>query len=412
MTLRAYKFRIYPTRAQRAVLRHDFNCARFVWNVGLEMRSRAYKEQGLSLSGTDISRQITQLKKDTNFDWLKAANAGMLVQKLRDQDSAFNNFFAKRTKYPRFKKKGHGQSVRYQLDQRRIDRLYRGGELLRLPKIGALKVKWSQIPKGTPKMVTVSVNAAGQYFVSMAVEETIEALPKTGSSIGIDMGIKALGTGTDGVGLENPRYLQQSLRQLKRASRALSRKKKDSSRWHRQRQKVAKLHQRIKNQRNDYLHKVSTQVVKSHDVVCLEDLNIKGMVKNRRLARHISDAAMSELVRQIEYKAGWYGKWVQKIDPWFPSSKLCSCCGYKLDELNLSVRHWTCPKCHTYHDRDQNAAANILAEGLNQLGRGTPDVRRVEGDTHLTVVPSANGTTASGEARNDLPSNTCLEQVG
>ena len=400
--LRAYKFRFYPTQAQRRQLAIDFGHARWVWNQALAIRSTFYRRFGESVTGVDVSRDITFLKTLPAYAWLKDANSTCLVQKLRDQDAAFAAFFAGRARYPRFKKRHHAQAIRYQLDQRQIHRTFDAQQkLLRLPKLGALKLKWSRTPAGIPKMATVRLDSAGRYWVTLAIEERVETLPARTGVVGLDLGVKDLVVDSNGGRYPNPRHLNRHLKRLRKANRSLARKVKGSNRWHRARLRLARCHAKVRNTRTDALHQLTTTLIRENQAICVESLHVKGMVRNRRLARHIADAGFGELVRQLEYKAAWYGRTLISIDQWFPSTRTCGHCGVVNDQLTLKDRSWTCPGCGTDHDRDLNAAQNILVEGLKQyLPAGSGKAMRVEGDTHRPPVAVPNRTPpASDEAR-------------
>lgn len=363
---KSYKFRFYPDAAQSEQLAKEFGCARWVWNRGLIERDYAYKEWGISLSSThDISKNIAQYKKK-DYPWLSDATASVLQQKLMDQDKAFDNFFKGRASFPKFKKKSHAQSIRYQLDQRHVLNNYRAGELLKLPKLGELTIKWSQIPGGVPKMVTVSKSASGKYFVSFMCEVEQGLKPMTGKVIGIDVGIKDVVVTSDGLHSGAPKFTYKYQRKLKKAQRVLSRKKKGSNGWHKQRIAVAKIHEKIANSRKDFLHKLTTRIVSENDVICVEDLNVSGLMKNRCLSKAVADVGIFELNRQIEYKAHWYGRQVVKISRWEPSTKKCSSCG-KIRSMALSQRVYEC-ECGLVLDRDLNAAINIKRAGLALSG--------------------------------------------
>ena len=363
--MKAYKFKFEPTKAQAAQLAIEFGCARFVWNRGLIERDYAYKNWDVSLNSNDLSRHITQYKK-TEYPWLCDATAGVLNQKLIDQDKAFDNFFKGRAKFPKFKKKSHAQSIRYQLDQRIVLNNFRAGELLKLPKLGELKVKWSQVPGGIPKMVTVSKSASGKYFVGFMCEVEQGLMPMTGKVVGIDVGIKDVVVTSDGFHSGAPKYTYYYQRRLRKAQRVLSRKKKGSNGWKKQRIVVARIHETITNSRKDFLHKLTTKLVSENDVICVEDLNVSGMLKNRKLSKAVADVGIFELNRQIEYKAQWYGKEVVKISRWFPSTKTCSSCG-EIKPMKLSERVYECG-CGLSLDRDLNAAINIKMAGLAMSG--------------------------------------------
>ena len=364
--LKAYKYRFEPTQEQVIQLSKEFGCARFVWNRALAEKEYAYQQWGVSLSSFDISRHITQYKKTEKYAWLNDSTATVLGQKLADLDKAMDNFFKGRAKFPKFKKKSHAQSIRNQLDQRQIVKNYMPGELLRLPKLGELDIRWSQIPKGIPKMATVSKTASGKYFVSFACEVEQVLMPMTGKVVGIDVGIKDVIVTSDGFHSGAPKYTYYYQRKLKKAQRDLSRKTKGSNSWKKQRIVVAKIHEKIANSRKDFLHKVTTKLVQENDVICVEDLNVSGMMKNRCLSKAVADVGIFELNRQLDYKAAWYGKQVIKISRWFPSTKTCSACG-TIKPMKLSERVYECG-CGLSLDRDLNAAINIKTAGLAVSG--------------------------------------------
>lgn len=393
ITQRAYKFKFYPTDKQKKQLAVDFGCARFVWNHCLDLRTKDYETYKAAVAAGDadavkpswnyvsLNRLVTEWKRG-EFPWLADSASSCLTQTLIDQDKAFHNFY-RRVKngekppgYPRFKSRYDKQSVRYTIDKRQIEQIYQSGEFMKLPKLGAIKIRWSQVPVGTPKMATVSKTPDGRYFVSFSCEVEITPLPLTGKSIGIDLGIKDVVVTSDGDKSCNPRHLKAKLKHLKRQQRRLSRMKKGSNRRNKQRIKVARIHARIAACRADFLHKTTTAIIRKADVIAIEDLNVKGMVKNHCLAGAIHDVGMGELRRQIEYKATWYGRKVEVVDRWAPTSKTCYECGSYQQNMPLSVREWTCPDCGTRHDRDVNAAKVILKfstageAGINARGLG------------------------------------------
>lgn len=391
--IRACKQRFYPTAQQREDLNQYFGSARFVYNVALEMISRAYSDRKERLNYVAVSRQLTQLKKDDNFAWMKNTPSDVYAQKLRDLDKAFNNFFAKRAKYPRFRKRGHAESIRFVFDQRHAGKVkawLKDGEMV-LPKLGRVKLRdVSPLPKQMPKMVTVSKDSAGRYFVSFTVEVKQELKPVTDKAVGIDMGLKTLASLSDGSEIVNPRFLESLDKKLRFQQKKLSRRVKGSNRWHKQRQRVAKIHAKIRDSRMDYLQKESSKIVDENQVIVVEDLHVKGMARNRRLARSIHDASMSEFVRMLEYKSAFYGRTFVKVDRWFASTQTCHSCGEKSPvKIKLGVSEWNCPSCGSVNARDYNASKNILDEGLRILG-GTEDFKRVNpGIGGLTsVIPS------------------------
>jgi len=370
---KSYKFRFYPTQSQQKQLAIEFGHARFVWNHALGMRHKAYKRRRESMNYASLGRHITLLKKTNRYKWLKEATASIFCQKLIDLDAAFNNFFKHGAKYPKFKKKMHSQSVRYPLDQRNIEKTYEKGKKLKLPKLGELDITWSRMPDGTPKIATVSKTSSGKYFVSFSCEVESQELPKTGKMVGIDIGIKDVVVTNDGAYSGAPKFTYQYQRKLRSAQRDLSRKTKGSSRWEKQRAKVARIHEKIANSRRDFLHKLTTDIVAKNDVICIEDLNVKGMMTNRKLSKAIADVGIFELRRQLEYKAKWYGREVVVIDPWFPSTKTCSSCGVKR-HMKLSQRVFECG-CGFTMCRDKNAARNVLAAGLVARGASNQPVK-------------------------------------
>ena len=363
---RAYRYRFYPSAAQRRALESYFGSARWVWNRSLEYRIKAYRRRGESVTGVDFSRLLTRLKRTTRYGWLRATPSTVLVQALRDQDRAFRNYFGGRAKYPRFRKRRSAQAIRFQLDPRRVHRTFDAvsGRLV-LTGLGRLKLKWSRIPRGVPKMVTVKRDGAGRYFVSFAVEAPATALPAApNDAIGVDLGLSALLTDSDGGQILPLRPLRHRMRQLRHAQRVLSRRRRGSGRWARQRRRVARLHARVADARANGLHQVSRRLVNENQVIVTETLNVRGMVRNRRLAGAIHDAGWAELVRQIAYKADWAGRVHVAVDPWFPSTKRCSACRAIREDLTLADRQWRCEACGADHDRDVNAATNLLDEGL------------------------------------------------
>ena len=392
---KAYKFRFEPTPEQRHQLAVEFGNARFVWNRCLDLRSKAWEERQERNNYVSLGKQVTEWKRG-EFPWLADSAACCLTQGLIDQDQAFKNFFEKRGRYPRFKSRWDRQSVRYQLDQRQIERTYQAGEVLKLPKLGALNIRWSHVPAGIPKMATVSKTPDGRYFVSFACEVAIAPLPLTGNTVGLDLGIKDVVVSWDGERATksgNPRHLKSQLRHLKRQQRRLSRMTKGSHRRRKQRVKVAKIHAHIAAMRADFLHKTTTALVKSADVIVLEDLHVAGMLKNHGLAGAIADVGMGEFRRQIEYKADWYGRQVVAVDRWFPSSKTCSDCGSSQKVMPLKIRNWTCPDCGARHDRDVNAARNIYSFATG----GEPGIARGGSQNLLGQRLSTPGETRTEE---------------
>ncbi|MFZ1495203.1 MAG: transposase, partial [Candidatus Competibacter denitrificans] len=367
----SYKFRFYPDAKQRQQLAVDFGVARFAWNAALDARSFCYRALGRSVSGVDCSRAITELKADPAYVWLKDANSTVITQVLRDQDRAFAHFYAKRAGYPKFKKKHGPQSVRYQLDQRQIGRTFDAkAQWLKLPKLGALKLRWSREVAGIPKMATISRDACGRYFVAFGCEVEIAPLPAKTNAIGIDYGVKDIVVTSDGWKSGNPKPLYRKARKLKAAQRRLSRKTKGSNRRKAQQKRVARLHARVADARQDTLHQLSWALIRDHQAICLQPHNVKGMMANHTLARAIGDVGLGELTRQLRYKAAWYGRDLFEISQWTRTTGTCPACGLIGPKLSLSTRHWRC-HCGAVHDRDTASAQVIqrVALGEGQLMR-------------------------------------------
>lgn len=371
-----WTFRCYPTPEQQSHLNRTFGCVRFVWNWALRARTDAFRAGGrMGYPATD--KALTALKATPEHVWLNEVSSVCLQQALRDLQVAFANFFDKRAAYPSFKRKEARQSANYTERGFSFDPATR---TLKLAKIGAIKVKWSRQAIPHPSSLRLIRTASGNHFVSLVVETKPASLPKTGESVGIDFGVARIATLSTGERIANPKHGAKWRRRLAFYQKRLAGATKGSRRRMKVKRHVARLHEKIANSRDDTLHKLSTHLVSRFDVICVEDLNLRGMVKNHGLARSLHDAAIGSAIRMIEQKAERSGKTVVKIDRWFPSSKICSGCGHIVEKLPLSAREWTCPACGTTHDRDANAAANILAAGhaVTAHGDGRRAVRSPE----------------------------------
>lgn len=359
---KAYQYRFYPTPEQAQLLARTFGCTRFVYNWALAMRRDAYQKEGKRLSYGDTSAALTALKRQPETAWLNEVSSVPLQQALRHLQTAFGNFFAKRAKYPTFKKKRGRQSAEFT----RSAFTWIGQNLTLAKMKEPLNIVWSRPLGGVPSTVTVSRDPAGRYFVSILVAEEIQPLPPVEQTVGVDMGLTHAVILSTGEKIDNPRFLARHEKRLAKAQRNLARKQKGSRNREKARRKVARIHAQIADCRCDFTHKLTTHLIRENQVICVESLAVKNMVRNRSLAKAISDVGWGEIVRQLRYKAEWYGRTVVEIDRWFPSSKVCSACGCVVDDLPLSVREWDCPGCGTHHDRDHNAAVNIEREGLRQ----------------------------------------------
>lgn len=361
-----YQYRFYPTFKQKQVLAQTFGACRYIYNWGLRLRTDAY-HTGQKIGYHASSAELTKLKQQLNYTWLNEISCVPVQQSLRHLQTAFRNFFDKRTGYPSFKKKYGTQAAEYTKSAFKWDANNRN---LVISKLGRLNIRWSRSFKSYPTTATIKKDRAGRYFVILVVDETRLKLPRTNQSIGIDLGISRLATLSNGERIANLKLLRKAERKLAKAQRIHARRKKGSNRRERARLRVAKIHAHIADARNDYLQKVTTDLVRRFDTICIEDLNLRGMVKNHAFARNLSDASLGLFGRLLEYKCAWYGKELNRVDRWFPSSKRCSTCGYIVESLLLSIREWDCPECKTHHDRDKNAAHNILAEGHSVTAQG------------------------------------------
>jgi len=391
---RAFKYRFYPTDAQAAELSRTFGCVRKVYNMALEARTTAWYQRQERVNYNATSAMLTAWKRTEELAYLSEVSSVPLQQCLRHLQGAFTSFFEGRATYPRFKsRKKSRKSAEYTSSAFR----YRDGRLTLAKMREPLAVVWSRpLPEdAAPSTVTVSQDAAGRWFVSLLCDDTIAPAPATDSAVGIDAGIASLMTLSTGEKITNPRHERRDRARLAKAQRELSRKEKGSANRAKARLKVAKVHARITDRRRDFLHKLTTRLVRENQTVVIEDLTVRTMVKNHKLARAVSDAAWSDMRTMLEYECAWYGRDLVVVDRWFPSSKLCGACGTIRAKLPLNVRQWTCD-CGTTHDRDVNAAKNILAAGLavSACGDGVRPQRESSRTGQSSVKQEAQRATA------------------
>ena len=359
-----FKIKIYPTEEQKALIEKAFGCKRYIYNFMLNLKQKLYNFYGINLSYNHMSKILTEFKKQKS--WLQEPDKCSLQNSIKDLDFAYQNFYNGITGFPNFKSRRGKNSYRTNCNLH----LDQDNKKIKIPKIGWIKFRDKNNFGGLTKInnITISKSASGKYFASISAEVDIAAFTKTKKSCGVDLGLKDFCILNDGTKFENPRFLANNEKRLRLLQKSLSRKVYGSKNYEKARIKLAKLYEHIVNCRKNYLHKISIQLVGEYDIICTETLQVKNMVKNHKLAKAISDVSWYEFCRQLEYKCSWYDKKFVKINTYFASSQMCSSCGHKNSNVkNLNIREWTCPKCKQYHDRDINAATNILNQGLKLL---------------------------------------------
>ena len=376
LTYKAYRYRIYPTKEQEKLIIKTFGCARFVYNYFLALTEHRYEETGKSVNHRERSAMLPKLRNGERTDFLKEVDSIALQASLEDLDDGYKRFFTGQNQKPKFKEKAdsvQSYTTKVVTKNGKSVNIWIEGDKIRLPKLGFVKMKNTRDPMGRIINVTVRRKASGHFFVSVLVEEEVYPLPKTGSSVGIDLGLKEFAILSTGEKIENPRFYRVQEEKLAKAQRILKRRERRAKargvdpetvkNYLKAKQKVAEINEKIANQRKDFAQKLSTILVKNHDLICVEDLKAKNLLKNHCLAKSIQDAGWRLFVALLEYKCRWYGKELSRISQWFPSSQICSSCGAHTGKKPLSVREWVCPECGKHHDRDVNAALNILREG-------------------------------------------------
>lgn len=383
---KAFKYRIYPNKEQKTTINKTIGCSRFVYNHFLALWNKTREETGKGLKYKDCSSQLPFMKKEEATSWLAEADSMALQSACKNLENGFKGFFKKTTKHPVFKKKSSARQSYTTKNNKEINNIAVVEQKIKLPKLGLVKAVISRPIEGRIIRATVSRTASDKYYVSLICElETLTPLPLTGSSVGLDLGLSHFAVMSDGNKVENLRFVRGLDKKLKREQRKMSRRAllakadkkplREAKNYQKQRIIVARIHEKIAHQRGDFLHKLSTEIIKNHDVVCIEDLAVKNLMKNHKLARAIGDVSWSSFTSMLEYKAKWYGKQVVKAGRFYPSSQICSQCERKDGKKALHVRQWRCPQCGATHDRDVNAAQNLLREGLSTLKKEPQELR-------------------------------------
>ncbi len=371
--IKSLKIRIYPNRKQEELIIKTFGCVRYVYNYYLDKRIKYYENYKKSLSYNECSKDLTSLKRE--LEWLKEPDKFSLQSSLKNLDEAYKRFFKGLGNFPKFKSKNNKKD--FYTTKFTNNNIEMFENYIKLPKLGKVKYRDNTTIKGKILNVTISKTKTGKYFAAITYEKEIKAFEKIGSEIGIDLGLTDFAIFSNGERIKNPRNYRNLEKKLVREQRKLSRRKhlakkkglnlKDCKNYQKQKIKVARIHEKIANKRKDFIQKLSTDIVKNHDIICIESLNVSGMLKNKKLAKSISDVSWSEFIRCLTYKCEWYGKTILSVDRWYPSSKTCNLCGFIKKDLTLEDRVWVCPNCNEIHDRDINAAKNILKEAKRQI---------------------------------------------
>lgn len=403
---RAYKIRLYPNKSQKTFFNKSFGCCRVIYNEMLYELQNAYKN-GTKLNKCDLFKKIK-----AKYAWMSDSDSQGLCNTYQDLNFAYNNFFSKRSKFPKFKKKKDKNSYRNGMMQKIIGKLIPDKNHIRIPKAGLVEFRedydFSKLNILKIYNITIERSKTDKYYCSICVDVEQDEYEHTGEVIGIDLGIKDLVIDSNGNKYSNPKYQVKAEKKIKHLQRLYSKKTKGSKNKEKARLKLAIAHEKLCNKRKDNLHKITTKLIKENDVICIENLNVKGMVKNHHIAKAIQDVSFGTLINMLKYKAAWHNRQIIEIGRFYPSSKICHCCGYKMDYMGLEVREWTCPNCNTKHDRDVNAAINIKNEGLRVLDKQGMERNSKTGVIQDTPMPAENPT--MDERLLDLKSSDSMKQ--